>query len=231
MLSLQNILGTKGQEFLDNLLNKEVVVTEKLNAATLSFQKKQKSEMDLNRKLTFYKGSGTNKKEITIADRVMTTFYSTGMTYINNLSDIIIDRIPANWTFVCKYFPNHQPSFINYSVLPKNNLVLSCIITSGGTRLEDSDDLRNWAEIFDIAYQEPVYFHITPVDIFLRAYLLIHWHGQQWGECKIYSSEMIGINSYKIFRRFIKTKVPKLPGIHIHVLILHVISYYNVDHP
>ena len=157
MLSLQNILGTKGQEFLDNLLNKEVVVTEKLNAATLSFQKKQKSEMDLNRKLTFYKGSGTNKKEITIADRVMTTFYSTGMTYINNLSDIIIDRIPANWTFVCKYFPNHQPSFINYSVLPKNNLVLSCIITSGGTRLEDSDDLRNWAEMFDIAYQEPVY--------------------------------------------------------------------------
>lgn len=157
MLSLQNILGTKGQEFLDNLLNKEVVVTEKLNAATLSFQKKQNSELDMNRKLTFYKGSGTNKKEITIADRVMTTFYSTGMQYISNLSNLIIDRIPSNWTFVCKYFPNHQPSFINYSVIPKNNLVLSCIITSGGTRLEDIDDLRSWAEMFDIAYQEPVY--------------------------------------------------------------------------
>ena len=157
MQSLQNILDTKGQEFLDNLLNKEVIVTEKLNAATLSFQKKQKSEMDLSRKLTFYKGSGTNKKEITIADRVMTTFYSLGMTYLSNMSDLIIDRIPANWTFVCKYFPNHQPSFINYSVLPKNNLVLSCIITSGGTRLEETDDLRNWAEMFDIAYQEPVY--------------------------------------------------------------------------
>lgn len=157
MLSLQNILGTKGEEFLDNLLNKEVVVTEKLNAATLSFQKKQSSEMDLNRKLTFYKGSGTNKKEITIADRVMTTFYSLGMQHLNNLSKLIMDRIPANWTFVCKYFPNHQPSFINYSVLPKNNLVLSCIITSGGTILEDVDDLRLWAEMFDIAYQEPVY--------------------------------------------------------------------------
>ncbi|MCM1218926.1 MAG: hypothetical protein NC548_30970 [Lachnospiraceae bacterium] len=157
MLSLQNILGTKGQEFLDNLLNKEVVVTEKLNAATLSFQKKQNSEQDLNRKLTFYKGSGTNKKEITIADRVMTTFYSTGMKYINNLSNLIIDRIPANWTFVCKYFPNHQPSFINYSVLPKNNLVLSCIITSSGTKLEDVDDLRSWSEMFDIACHEPVY--------------------------------------------------------------------------
>lgn len=157
MLSLQNILGTKGEEFLDNLLNKEVVVTEKLNAATLSFQKKQSSEMDLNRKLTFYKGSGTNKKEITIADRVMTTFYSLGMQYLSNLSKLIMDRIPANWTFVCKYFPNHQPSFINYSTLPKNNLVLSCIITSGGTILEDVDDLRSWAEMFDIAYQEPVY--------------------------------------------------------------------------
>jgi len=157
MVSLQNILNSEGQEFLDNLLNKEVIVNEKLNAATLSFQKKVKSEADLNRKLTFYKGSGVNKREITIADKVMTNFYSNGMTYLSNLSKIIIDKIPNNWTFVCKYFPSHQPSFINYSVLPKNNLVLSCIITSGGTKIEDVEDLRSWAEMFDIAYQEPVF--------------------------------------------------------------------------
>ena len=157
MISLQNILNSEGQEFLDNLLNKEVVVNEKLNAATLSFQQKATSEMDLNRKLTFYKGSGVNKREITVADRVMTNFYSNGMTYLSNLSKIVIDKIPSNWTFVCKYFPNHQPSFINYSVLPKNNLVLSCIITSSGTKLDDVDDLRSWAEMFDIAYQEPVF--------------------------------------------------------------------------
>lgn len=157
MLSLQNILNTEGREFLDNLLNKEVVVNEKLNAATLSMQKKQTSEMDLNRTLTFYKGSGANKREITIADRVMTTFYSTGMNYLNNLSKLIIDRIPANWTFVFKYFPNHQPSFINYSVLPKNNLVLSCIITYGGTKIDDCEDLKSWAEMFDVPYQQPIF--------------------------------------------------------------------------
>ena len=157
MLSLQNILNNEGREFLENLLNKEVVVTEKLNAATLSMQKKQTSEMDLNRTLTFYKGTGVNKREITIADRVMTTFYMSGMTYLSNLSKLIIDRIPANWTFVFKYFPNHQPSFINYSVLPKNNLVLSCIITSGGTKIDDSEDLKSWAEMFDVPYQEPIF--------------------------------------------------------------------------
>lgn len=157
MLSLQNILNTEGQEFIDNLFNKEVVVIEKLNAATLSFKKKHTSEMDLSRKLTFYKGSGVNKKEITIADKVMTTFYANGMTYLSNMSNLIIDKIPANWTFVCRYFPNHQPSFINYSVLPKNNLVLSCIITNGGTKIDDVEDLKSWAEMFDIAYQEPVF--------------------------------------------------------------------------
>ena len=157
MLSLQNILNTEGREFLENLLNKEVVVTEKLNAATLSMQKKQTSEKDMNRKLTFYKGTGVNKREITIADRVMTTFYMSGMTYLSNLSKLIIDRIPANWTFVFKYFPNHQPSFINYSVLPKNNLVLSCIITSGGTKIDDSEDLKSWAEMFDVPHQEPIF--------------------------------------------------------------------------
>lgn len=157
MLSLQNILNNEGREFLENLLNKEVVVTEKLNAATLSMQKKQTSEMDLNRNLTFYKGTGVNKREITIADRVMTTFYLSGMTYLSNLSKLIIDRIPANWTFVFKYFPNHQPSFINYSVLPKNNLVLCCIITSGGTKIDDCEDLKSWAEMFDVPYQEPIF--------------------------------------------------------------------------
>ena len=157
MLSLQNILNTEGREFLENLLNKEVVVTEKLNAATLSMQKKHTSEMDLNRTLTFYKGTGVNKREITIADRVMTTFYMSGMTYLSNLSKLIIDRIPANWTFVFKYFPNHQPSFINYSVLPKNNLVLCCIITSGGTKIDDCEDLKSWAEMFDVPYQEPIF--------------------------------------------------------------------------
>ena len=157
MLSLQNILNTEGREFLENLLNKEVVVTEKLNAATLSMQKKHTSEMDLNRTLTFYKGTGVNKREITIADRVMTTFYLSGMTYLSNLSKLIIDRIPANWTFVFKYFPNHQPSFINYSVLPKNNLVLCCIITSGGTKIDDCEDLKTWAEMFDVPYQEPIF--------------------------------------------------------------------------
>lgn len=157
MLSLQNILNTEGKEFLDNLLNKEVIVTEKLNAATLSMQKKQTSEMDLNRNLTFYKGTGINKREITIADRVMTTFYSSGMTYLKNLSKLIIDRIPVNWIFVFKYFPNHQPSFINYSVLPKNNLVLCCIITSGGTKIDDCEDLKSWAEMFDVSYQEHIF--------------------------------------------------------------------------
>ena len=157
MLSLQNILNTEGREFLENLLNKEVVVTEKLNAATLSMQKKHTSEMDLNRTLTFYKGTGVNKREITIADRVMTTFYLSGTTYLSNLSKLIIDRIPANWTFVFKYFPNHQPSFINYSVLPKNNLVLCCIITSGGTKIDDCEDLKSWAEMFDVPYQEPIF--------------------------------------------------------------------------
>ena len=95
MLSLQNILNAEGKEFLENLLNKEVIVNEKLNAATLSFQKKASSETDLNRKLTFYKGSGNNKREITIADKVMTTFYKNGMTYLNNLSNLIIDKKPS----------------------------------------------------------------------------------------------------------------------------------------
>ena len=197
MLSLQNILNTEGREFLENLLNKEVVVTEKLNAATLSMQKKQTSEMDLNRNLTFYKGSGANKREITIADRVMTTFYLSGTTYLSNLSKLIIDRIPANWTFVFKYFPNHQPSFINYSVLPKNNLVLSCIITSGGTKIDDCEDLKSWAEMFDVPFQEPIF----------KGYL------SEYQKEKLRDYVEDGSNNKESFARFIITLLnPALKG-------------------
>lgn len=197
MLSLQNILNTEGREFLENLLNKEVIVTEKLNAATLSMQKKQTSEMDLNRTLTFYKGTGVNKREITIADRVMTTFYSSGMTYLSNLSKLIIDRIPANWTFVFKYFPNHQPSFINYSVLPKNNLVLCCIITSGGTKIDDCEDLKTWAEMFDVPYQEPIF----------------RGHLSEYQKEKLRDYVEDGSNNKESFARFIITLLnPSLKG-------------------
>ncbi len=197
MLSLQNILNTEGREFLENLLNKEVVVTEKLNAATLSMQKKQTSEMDLNRNLTFYKGSGANKREITIADRVMTTFYLSGTTYLSNLSKLIIDRIPANWTFVFKYFPNHQPSFINYSVLPKNNLVLSCIITFGGTKIDDCEDLKSWAEMFDVPFQEPIF----------KGYL------SEYQKEKLREYVEDGSNNKESFARFIITLLnPALKG-------------------
>ena len=197
MLSLQNILNMEGREFLENLLNKEVVVTEKLNAATLSMQKKQTSEMDLNRNLTFYKGSGANKREITIADRVMTTFYLSGTTYLSNLSKLIIDRIPANWTFVFKYFPNHQPSFINYSVLPKNNLVLSCIITSGGTKIDDCEDLKSWAEMFDVPFQEPIF----------KGYL------SEYQKEKLRDYVEDGSNNKESFARFIITLLnPALKG-------------------
>ena len=197
MLSLQNILNTEGREFLENILNKEVIVTEKLNAATLSMQKKQTSEMDLNRTLTFYKGTGVNKREITIADRVMTTFYSSGMTYLSNLSKLIIDRIPANWTFVFKYFPNHQPSFINYSVLPKNNLVLCCIVTSGGTKIDDCEDLKSWAEMFDVPYQEPIF----------RGYL------SEYQKEKLRDYVEDGSNNKESFARFIITLLnPSLKG-------------------
>jgi hypothetical protein len=197
MLSLQNILNTEGREFLENLLNKEVVVTEKLNAATLSMQKKQTSEMDMNRNLTFYKGTGVNKREITIADRVMTTFYLSGTTYLSNLSKLIIDRIPANWTFVFKYFPNHQPSFINYSVLPKNNLVLSCIITTGGTKIEDCEDLKSWAEMFDVPYQEPIF----------KGYL------SEYQKEKLRDYVEDGSNNKESFARFIITLLnPEMKG-------------------
>ena len=197
MLSLQNILNTEGREFLENILNKEVIVTEKLNAATLSMQKKQTSEMDLNRTLTFYKGTGVNKREITIADRVMTTFYMSGMNYLSNLSKLIIDRIPANWTFVFKYFPNHQPSFINYSVLPKNNLVLCCIITSGGTKIDDCEDLKSWAEMFDVPYQEPIF----------KGYL------SEYQKEKLRDYVEDGSNNKESFARFIITLLnPSLKG-------------------
>jgi hypothetical protein len=197
MLSLQNILNTEGREFLENLLNKEVIVTEKLNAATLSMQKKQTSEMDLNRTLTFYKGTGVNKREITIADRVMTTFYSSGMAYLSNLSKLIIDRIPANWIFVFKYFPNHQPSFINYSVLPKNNLVLCCIITSGGTKIDDCEDLKTWAEMFDVPYQEPIF----------------RGHLSEYQKEKLRDYVEDGSNNKESFARFIITLLnPSLKG-------------------
>lgn len=155
MLTIQNILDKEGKDFIDKLFDSKVTVTEKLNASTLSFCKRVKSEMDENPQIAFYKGK--EKNEITLTDNVCSTFFKMGIDHISSISNLIMDQIPNNWTFVCSYFPTHQPSFITYSVLPKNGLVLTTIFTDKGDVIDDKDQLQTYADLFDIAFMEPVF--------------------------------------------------------------------------
>ena len=156
MLTLQNILSKNGKEFVDGLLNSRVVVKEKLNAATLSFQKNQSSNLDEDPEISFYFYKGHNNNVITKIDSVISTFFRGAIDHINTVGSFIMDNIPTKYTFVCAYFPSHQPSFISYSVLPKNNLVLTHIF-DGDTIIDDEDTLKSWADTFEIAYMKPFF--------------------------------------------------------------------------
>ena len=70
--------------------------------------------------------------------------------------------------------------------------------------------------------ERAVLLHVSSVNIFLRTYLLIHRHAQQWGETEIDSTEITGVDSVEISFCLIVIKAFVLLRIHIEIERLHV---------
>jgi len=132
MKELTKIYQNKGKEFLKDLLNTYVVVTEKLSGSYFAFQKS-------GSKINFYKGS--TPKPINVVDRTLMMYYEPAINYIEAETKSI--TLPDNWRFCFQYFVHNEPGVIKYDKLPKNNLVLTHIqIMNGNNIAKIIDDPR-----------------------------------------------------------------------------------------
>jgi cytidyltransferase-like protein len=152
--TLSGIYKSKGHEFIDDLFNSYVIVSEQIDGSRFLFQKQ------IDDSVIYYKGAGS---EISSIERTLMCFYEKAISYIENLNNDIFDKIPDNWTFGFQYFPSLNPINISYDKLPKNNLILTDISIRNESGkivkiINDPKVLNDWADILEV--ERPPFIHI-----------------------------------------------------------------------
>jgi hypothetical protein len=135
--TLQQLIKDRTEEFIDELFSSYVVVTEKIDAARITFQVKD-GTLSIWRKDERY--------PISIVDRTLMQYYEKAIDHITSVIDYAV--LPENYKFGCYYFSSLTPNKTQYKRMPKNNIVLTDvrIIDENGERIKDSGEtIRKWA--------------------------------------------------------------------------------------
>jgi len=130
-------LNKKGTDFLNDLLNQDLVISEKVDGSSFSVKKE-------NDELQFY--NRNENKPLSKIDRSILSLYEIP---ISHLESIDINKFDEGVMYSFEYFYNNNPVEIKYDYLPKNNLMLTNI-KSNGKIITDPKILNKKAKDFKV---------------------------------------------------------------------------------
>lgn len=145
MVTFQELINNRGDEFINRLFTLPVTVYEQLDASQFSF------ECDSDGNFSFYKQD--QNTPISKIDITLSQYYNNAIKHFQNLPLEKIKLIPSNWRFCCEYFIDTNPVYISYDKMPKSGLVLINIIDNSGNGkkvLDNKELLEEWADFLDI---------------------------------------------------------------------------------
>lgn len=146
--SLLEIYRKKGKEFIEKLFNNRVTVNEKINGFSFYMEK------NLDGSFSFYKKEQDNP--ISLVDRTLMSHYEAPIHYFSTMDKGIKDQIPYRWKFGFDYLPTRDPLTIIYDRIPKNGLILSCIIERDEygnfiRQVTEKTDLDSYADVLGVS--------------------------------------------------------------------------------
>lgn len=147
---LRDYFNQTNRAAFDKMLEQKVHVVEKLSASSFHVQRG-----DLT---NHYYKSGQNEP-MDIVDRTIVKFYESAIKHLQGLSNEIKEEMPSDWRFGFDYLVDGETPNFKYSLLPKNNLVLTHIKvinpSSGKVNkvIRDTQVLNKWASKLEV--QEP----------------------------------------------------------------------------
>jgi len=144
--TLSQILNKKGHKYIDNILSKPVIITEKLDTYRIQFEK-------VGNKLVFYK---KNNNPIDLIERTLTNIWEDALIELPILIENI--KIPEGIRFGLAYTPVERPLRIPYKNLPKY-ILTDMSNRKDGKILEsyDYDEITKWAGLLCVA-RPPIIF-------------------------------------------------------------------------
>ena len=136
------------------MLDQKVHVVEKLTAS--AFHVQRASDHNL-----YFKSNQNNPMDI--VDRTIVSFYESAIKHLQGLPGSVKEDMPKDWKFGFEYLVDGETPNFKYSLLPKNNLVLTHIkVMKPGTDkvqkvIRDTKVLNKWAGVLEVQ-QPPVLF-------------------------------------------------------------------------
>lgn len=134
--------------FVDLLKDSDIIVYENIQGSKIFIQYDGKNFLIRTRDI--------NNEPINKIDLALQKYYMPVWSYLEGLDERIKKLIPKNYTFLCQYFYDEQPSHIKYDVLPKNHLILTSIV-KGNKFTFNYNEVVEYANLLNIEYQ-PVIF-------------------------------------------------------------------------
>jgi hypothetical protein len=117
ILSLREVFRKEGMQFVNQLFDEFVIITEKLNATRFCVQRLEDDSLE------FYKKDG----KITKIDRSLVRLYEQPIQYFESLPKDVIDKLLIGYRYGFRYFHDTRPAMISYDKIPMNGLVLTDI--------------------------------------------------------------------------------------------------------
>lgn len=134
-------LNNQPDNLVDYLKNKELLIYEDVQGAQI-FVRWDGTKFDI-------KPKSISTNSLNFVDLAIQKFYNTAFQYFYTLPDYVTNLLSTTWWFCFEYFPDNQPAHIEYKKLPKNNLILTCIVK--GTKYKyNYNEIVEYAKLFDV---------------------------------------------------------------------------------
>ena len=146
--TLLQLSEKKGEQYLDNFLNEDLVITEKIDSFRILFEK-------VNGVIQFYK---KDNSPINLIERVLSDIYEEPIAEITNL--IGENLLPENTVFGVLYVPTEKPIRLSYKNLPKYILTDVTVKNAHNNKILESlnfEKVTEWASILCFA-RPPIIF-------------------------------------------------------------------------
>lgn len=133
-------LNNSNENIIELLQNKELLIYEDIQGAQI-FARWNGAKFDI-------KSKSLSNEPLNFVDLAVQKFFNFVFNYLHNLPEYVTNLLSPNWWFCFEYFPDNQPAHIEYKKMPKNNLILTCIVK--GTKYKyNYNEIVEYSKLFN----------------------------------------------------------------------------------
>lgn len=178
--TLNNVLEKKGQEYLDQFLNENVIITEKLDTYRISFSSE-------NGTLKFFK---KDNSEINLVERTLTDIWESAIVEIPTLIDGL--KLPEGVRFGIAYTPVERPIRLPYTNL--SPYILTDITKRKNGKIVEVfeyTEVKQWASLMNMGRPPIIFEGILSED---QKKILINYDKRNFDDIDVNFSSLIESN-------------------------------------